>query len=222
MLYAFSLLQNNLSLISKRFRYFNITFSTFVIAYLLQGTDSRTTLDYAVYSSQYQLNSGYFEYGYNVLVHISNYMNLSYVEFRLLFSVLISIIFVIAVNRLTENPAIAINGYMIASLISDIVQIRQLAMVAFVIMGYSFFKKKGTKYFIIGELFIILSVQFHSLGWMFLFLSPLVYLGLDKQIKLLKAACVIFIVMIAAFKVLPESINDIHYFQNYWNYIFAK
>lgn len=205
MWYIATLLQNNLSLISKKFKYINLIFSAFVLVYLLQGTKTESILDYRVYKSQYELNSDYFENGYNVIVHIGNRLGLPYTTFRYVFGVLIVTIFLIGITRLTTEPTVAINGYMIASLIPDVVQIRQLAMLALVILGYSFLKKRSIASIFIGLFFLVLATQFHSLGLLFLLVLPLIKLRPQKQINLLKMCTVVFLALIAVFNVLPKG-----------------
>lgn len=205
MFYIIALLQNNISFFTNRLKKTSALISMIVIVYLLRGTDSRTTLDYNVYQSQYTANSDYFESGYNFLTHIANNFGLPYQEFRLLFATFGALIFFMAVNRHTKHPELAIFCYMLAALPADLVQIRQFVMISFTILGYSFFKKSNFVSFVMGEIVVFLGTQFHSLGWIFVLLAPLIFMKANSLRKLLGISIVLFTIFTAAFYVIPSQ-----------------
>lgn len=206
MLYIGSLIINNVSYFYNNFRRLSVFVSAIVMVILFRGTDGRTTPDYSVYQQQYNMNSNYFEMGYNSLVHFGNFLGMDYPTFRLLFSILAVAIFTWAVFRVSTEPEMAVTGYMISAFFADIVQIRQFMMISLVLLGYSFFKNKTVKNIIIGFVFLILSSEFHSLGWMFVLMAPLCFVPISKQMKLLKWTTIIFIGLAVVTRLLPKSI----------------
>lgn len=190
---------------SKVMKALTVLVSMLTLVIYFRGTDGRTTPDFSVYQAEYYRNSDYFEKGYNLLTHIANNCGLTYIEFRTALAIFSVVIFGIAIIRLTPNPELAFMGYFIASYLVDVVQIRQFAMMAFLLLGLSLLHETNMLIRIVGVAFLIIAPQFHSLGWIFVLLAPLSYAPVLTQLKYVKRLSWVVVGLAVVLYVVPKG-----------------
>ncbi|MGX5376815.1 EpsG family protein [Ligilactobacillus sp. LYQ135] len=156
----------------------------------LCGTAGYQINDYLVYKINYNqvgtlgLSAMYFEKGYTNLGYMCYKMGMSYEQFRLFFSLLISIILFIGVSRFTKDICLFSFFYGYTLFFTDAVQVRSFMTIALVVLGISFIKKVNLRNIIISTFIILIAAQFQSLGYLFLSIIPLRILMQKKEIHL--------------------------------------
>lgn len=160
----------------------------FVLAWLAGSADARTTLDYGVYQTHYNalgLKVSPFEKGYTWLSTIFKNQGVSYQEFRLYFVLLAFVILYIGVLMFTKNIAMFTWVYGVTVYFNDATQVRNLMMIALVVLGMGIFTTWNVALGkVIGSIVILISSQFHDLGFLFFLVVPLFFVPKDLMKKI--------------------------------------
>lgn len=150
-----------------------------VLAWLAGSADGRTTTDYQVYQTHYYaLGSEVspFEKGYTVLSEYFNNLGFSYSDFRLIFAFCAFAILFFGVLLFTNNVAMFTWIYGSTVFFNDVTQIRNLMMIAMIILGCGLFIKSNLIIKLLGIAAIVLSTQFHDLGFLFIMIIPIYFI----------------------------------------------
>lgn len=150
-------------------------------AWLVAVADARHNPDYLLYQTSYDNQWTNFEAGYTYLAHFFSYFGYNYVEFRTAFSVATFIIFFVSILLISENPSIIGVAFNFTLFLIGSIQIRNMAMLAIVLLGYSITAKlihSRSKY--LGLLIVFMGTLIHSLGWLF-FITLLFFLLLKSK-----------------------------------------
>ncbi|MGO3537274.1 MAG: EpsG family protein [Latilactobacillus curvatus] len=144
----------------------------FVLGYLAGSPNPQHTFDYQTYSIIYNTTTSnqnfYFEKGYSeIALWFSNH-GLTYEQFRLFFAFMALIILYTGLIKFTKNAAMFTFLYGGTIFFYDAVQIRNLMMISLVIFGMSFLVNFSYRNAVISFMLIVLSAQFHSIGYIFL------------------------------------------------------
>ncbi|MEX0381016.1 EpsG family protein [Leuconostoc sp. MS02] len=140
------------------------------LGWLIATDYIETNGDYANYLSAYNtVSSGNtpFENGYTWLELISYNRGLTYEEFRFWFAIVAVLILYIGVVRFTKNISLFVFLFAISTFFADGTQIRNLMMIAIIILATSFLKKLS---FVNISIFVVLlycATQLHSSGYAF-------------------------------------------------------
>lgn len=160
----------------------------FVLAWLAGSADARTTTDYGVYQTHYNalgLEVSPFEKGYTWLSTIFKNQGVSYQEFRLYFVLLAFVILYIGVLMFTKNIAMFTWVYGVTVYFNDATQVRNLMMIALVVLGMGIFTTWNVALGkVIGSIVILISSQFHDLGFFFFMVVPLFFVPKDFMKKI--------------------------------------
>lgn len=170
-------------------------------AFLAGAASPVTTTDYPTYEYwfDHSFSGGYyFEKGYSRLAELFRDHGYQYSQFRLFFAFLIAIILFIGVARFTKNVAFFVFIYGITIFFNDATQIRNFMMIALVIMAMSFLTIINVKNVVIALTLVLLSGQFHSLGYLFLMVL-VIRLIPDKYLKRTLGISVAFTTLLALF-----------------------
>lgn len=128
--------------------------------------------DYHVYEVYYNIAGQteflYFEKGYSLLGIIAYRMGADYATFRLIFCILLSILFAYSVSKLTKNVALFTVIYGASVFVLDAIQIRSMAVVVLVIFALTFLVNQTKKDRIIAFIIIFMSSLIQSSGIFFL------------------------------------------------------
>lgn len=153
------------------------------LGWLIASDYVETNGDYSNYLIAYNnVSSGVtpFERGYTQLEMLAYNQGLTYAEFRLWFSLVTVIILYIAIVRFTNNVALFVALFATTTFFTDGTQIRNLMMIAIVILATSFLKKLSVINIIIFVVFIYLATQLHSSGYSFFIILLFRVLPYDK------------------------------------------
>ncbi|CAH0416492.1 EpsG family protein [Periweissella fabaria] len=149
-----------------------------VLAFLAANVDPYTTTDYANYQAGYVSAPlgipSVFEYGYTQLGIQAYRLGLGYSEFRAIFTYVAFLILVIAIMRFTSNISIVSALFGIMLFFNLTTQIRNLMMIALVLLGLSFLKSKTPIGILIFIVLDIAGAQIHTSGYFFLFIVPFI------------------------------------------------
>lgn len=152
--------------------------------WLVATADPRHNPDYVLYQTSYDNQWTNFEAGYTYLAHFFSYFGYNYAEFRTAFSVAIFTIFFVSILLISENPSIIGAAFNFTLFIIGSIQIRNMAMLAIVLLGYSLTAKLlHSKIKYVGLLIVFMGALIHSLGWLFLLILLFFFLlrSKDKQ-----------------------------------------
>lgn len=145
-------------------------FALMVFAFLAGAADPATTTDYSVYETHYNL-LGYevspFEKGYTNLSMLFSSHGYTYNSFRLFFAILACLILFIGVCMFTKKVALFAGMYGLTIFFNDATQIRNLMMISLVVLGAGLLTYKNPVLKLIGIGVLIISTQFHDLGFLF-------------------------------------------------------
>ncbi|HBP97470.1 EpsG family protein [Leuconostoc lactis] len=148
-----------------------------ILAFLSANVDPVTTTDYTNYQTGYLSAplgaSSAFEHGYTLLGIEAYHLGMSYAEFRLIFTYFAYAILVVAILRFTSNISLVAFLFGIMLFFNLTTQIRNLMMIALVLFGLSFLKKKSKINILLFVIFIIIAAQIHTSGYFFLSILPL-------------------------------------------------
>ncbi|MGX6454057.1 EpsG family protein [Pediococcus acidilactici] len=165
------------SLILKNTRVIGL-FALMVYAFLAGAASPVTTTDYPVYETHYNL-LGYeispFERGYTYLSTLFSSHGYTYSSFRLFFAFLACFILFIGVCLFTKKVAFFAGMYGVTVFFNDATQIRNLMMISLVVLGAGLLTRKRIVWKLIGVGVLIISTQFHDLGFLF----TLIFVGLS-------------------------------------------
>lgn len=170
--------------------------TTGFVSFLLLGYLSGTPIyeldpDSLVYQLNYQLNTDYFESGYNWLTHqFSPYMQ--YSEFRLISCLAVFGLLFLIVLLLTPRVSTISFFYAVAMFPADKAQVRNCMAALFIFLGAYLLLRYGNKGVIPALAVIYIGSLFHSLALFFLVL-PIMWLFKDfseKYFNLLFVLCV--------------------------------
>ncbi|WP_203662650.1 EpsG family protein [Lacticaseibacillus sp. 53-4] len=149
-------------------------FGLLVLGYLAAFTSPMHNLDYQTYQAQYVITAGQpagawkFERGYSYLSVLFYKLGLSYQTFRTFLCLMAIIVLYMGVRRFTTNTPLFVGIYGATVFLLDATQLRNFIMLSFVILAISFLQEKNVKNYLIATFIILLSAQFHSLGYLFL------------------------------------------------------
>ncbi|CUR63287.1 EpsG family protein [Leuconostoc gasicomitatum] len=137
-------------------------------ACLVANADARHNPDYLLYQTSYDSQWTNFEIGYTYLAKIFNQLGFSYVEFRTALSIFIFMILFISIVLLSKNPAVIGVAFNITLFLIGSIQIRNMAMLSIVLLGYAIAMKfSNSKIKYVGLFVVSLGMLIHSLGWLF-------------------------------------------------------
>ena len=180
-----------------------------VLAYLSGAANPLTTLDYPVYLQHYQLlgwETSPFERGYTWMSKLFFDMGFNYAEFRLISMIITFLVLFVGVCIFTKKVALFTGLYGVTVFFNDATQVRNLMMIALVILGAGLMSKKNKFLRIVAMGIVLLSTQFHALGFVFLiFLIPLSFIGMDRLVRYFKPFYVTSFVIGFIFAVLNTS-----------------
>ncbi|XZO08752.1 EpsG family protein [Weissella paramesenteroides] len=150
----------------------------FILAFLAANVDPITTTDYANYQAGYLSAPlgvpSVFEQGYTKLGIQAYNIGLNYAEFRAIFTYTAFIILVIALLRFTSNIAMVSSLFGLMLFFNLTTQIRNLMMIALVLLGLSFLKNKTPFGILLFVILDLLGAQIHTSSYFFLLILPLV------------------------------------------------
>lgn len=152
-----------------------------VDAYLMANPPTLHTADYRLYKLSYNQQMTNFEKGYTYLAKVFFNRGFSYATFREYLVYITFIILCIAIFRLTSNPSLVVLGYNIGLFAIEVIQVRNMLMLALAILGFSILKQGKVINNVLGLAVLVIATTFHTLGYFFLlggllFLIPWKYL----------------------------------------------
>lgn len=184
-------------------------FSMMVFAYLAGDANPNTTTDYPVYMSHYNSlgwETSPFEKGYTELSLLFSHNGYDYAHFRFWFSILAFLILFVGVCLFTKKVALFMGIYGITVFFNDATQIRNLMMIALVILGTGLLAKNSGVVRLIGIMVLLISTQFHDLGFLFLLIIvPLSFIKFGFIEKMYKYFVAILFFLGAIFTVGSNS-----------------
>lgn len=142
-----------------------------VLAYLTGTANPLTTLDYEDYLIHYNIQGlevSPFEKGYTLVSSFFLMHGFDYAHFRIIIAYVAFIFMFIGVCHFTNNVALFTGIYGISFFFLDAIQIRNLLMLAMLILGVGLLAEKNKKSKIFGIFLMFVSTQFHDLGYLFL------------------------------------------------------
>ncbi|MDI4583619.1 hypothetical protein FCS82_00705 [Oenococcus sp. UCMA 14587] len=144
------------------------------LGFLVGSPDILTNADYFVYYDSYVYHNQTFEQGYMFLAGIYENLGISYATFRLQLSLIAMLVLWFGIIRITRYPSLAIILFSISNFFVDVIQMRNLLMLALAVFGFSFIKNlKSYKQVILGLVIVYCSLLFHSVGIFFVFVAIL-------------------------------------------------
>lgn len=150
-----------------------------VLAFLAANVDPVTTTDYANYQAGYLSAPlgvpSVFERGYTQLGIQAYNFGMTYSEFRATFTYIAFLILVVAVMRFTSNISLVASLFGMMLFFNLTTQVRNLMMIALVLLGLSFLKNKRPTGIFLFILFDIIGAQIHTSGYFFLLILPLAF-----------------------------------------------
>lgn len=154
-----------------------------ILAYLAGNANPMTTIDYSVYAAHYNLlgwEVSPFEKGYTILSQFFYNNGMDYAHFRLIFAFLAFIILFFGVCLFTNRVALFVGLYGTTVFFNDATQIRNLMMIALVILGSGLLAKSNKVIKLLGIISLLIATQFHDLGFVFLLvLAPLSFVNIS-------------------------------------------
>lgn len=185
----------------------------FIFAFLAANVDPVTTTDYANYQAGYNSAplgvSSVFEQGYTKLGIQAYNLGLNYAEFRAIFTYEAFIILVIALMRFTSNIAMVASLFGLMLFFNLTTQIRNLMMIALVLLGLSFLKNKTPIGILLFVILDIIGAQIHTSSYFFLLILPLV-LAPRPWLKRLTIVIAIVTFIMSLFILIFGNSNFIH------------
>lgn len=178
-------------------------FGIIVLAYYtgtMSPFASYDTFNYARYYSELQINGKLpiiFENGYKLLNEVSIYFGFSYFDFRIITSIMFFGILYWVLIRFKVHTNIFLAFYSIFPFFSEATQVRNFFMTTLVLLAMTFISNKTKKDNIIALLIILLASQFHSFGYFYLLVFPLMWIKDDIVLKLNKALPMVSIIFTA-------------------------
>ncbi|MDF8366782.1 hypothetical protein G9406_04115 [Weissella paramesenteroides] len=149
-----------------------------VLAFLSANVDPNTTIDYSNYQTGYLSAPlgipSVFEGGYTQLGIEAYRLGLTYPEFRKIFTYIAFLILVVAIMRFTSNIALVSSLFGSMLFFNLTTQIRNLMMIAFVLLGLSFLKNRTPMGVVLFISLDIVGSQIHTSGYFFLLILPFV------------------------------------------------
>lgn len=166
------------------------------LAFLVGNTDPIMTTDYQVYLNHYNIlgmEVSPFEHGYTLMSSFFFRQGYSYAQFRMIFSITSFVILFVGVSLFTKKVALFTGIYGVTVFFNDATQIRNLMMISLVILGAGLLVKNSKALNALGVLSMILSTQFHDLGFVFLIIIvPLSFVKVDLVKKYFNQIVVTF------------------------------
>lgn len=159
---------------------------------------SYDTFNYAQYYSELKDHgkiSLIFEHGYKLLNEIGIHTGLSYADFRIVTSIMFFLILYWVLLRFKVHTNIFVALYSIFPFFSEATQVRNFFMTTLVLLALTFIAKKTKKDNIIGLLIILLASQFHSFGYFYLLIFPLMLVTDDIILKINKVLPIVSVVV---------------------------
>ncbi|MFD1393848.1 EpsG family protein [Lacticaseibacillus jixianensis] len=142
--------------------------------YLAAFSSPVHNLDYGTYQYQYTImpieppSAWHFEKGYSYLGILFSKMGFSYQTYRSFLCLVAIIALYIGVRRFTQNVSLFAGIYGATVFLLDATQLRNFVMISIVVLAISFLQEVTPKNVIVSVLLILISAQFHSLGYLFL------------------------------------------------------
>lgn len=149
-------------------------FGMIVLGYLAAFSNPMHNLDFQTYQFQFAIMPGQtpaqwkFEKGYSYLSVIFARLGTNYQTFRVCLCLLAIVVMYVGVRRFTGNTSLFVGVYGATVFLLDATQLRNFIMIAFVVLAISFLQQITVKNFFIALALIMISAQFHSLGYVFL------------------------------------------------------
>lgn len=170
-----------------------------VFAFLAGNANPSTTLDYQVYLNHYNLlgwEASPFEKGYTDLSLLFSRLGYTYAQFRLFFAILAFLILFVGICLFTNKVALFSGVYGITVFFNDATQIRNLMMISLVVLGAGLLSKRRSLYKVMGIFVILLSTQFHDLGFVYaLIIIPLSFCNIIVLQRIYKYAVLVLYVL---------------------------
>lgn len=187
-----------------------------VLAYLAGSANPMTTSDYPVYYNHYsniviEMFKGIspFEKGYSWMTYVFYIHGFTYAQFRLIASFITFALLFCGAICFTNNVALFTGLYGVTFFFNDATQFRNMMMISLIVLGAGMLAKESKIAKIAGLMFILLSTQFHSLGYIFaLFIVVFNFIDFNKIKKYFSkyvAATFIIGAIIATF---PEYLSN--------------
>lgn len=193
MIYFFQLILNFLCSFLKKdnkaISFFGICTLAFY-AGTMTKYDSYDTLTYEKYFNALkfkdQILPDKFEYGYEQLNKFIGNIGFNYSDFRLITTIAFFILLFWVLIRFRLQTNVFVTLFSIFPFFSEATQVRNLMMVILVLLAITMLSKKTMRSYIIGFLLIILASQFHSFGYFYLLIFPLMLFKDDFIFKIIK------------------------------------
>ncbi|WP_367366782.1 EpsG family protein [Leuconostoc pseudomesenteroides] len=170
-----------------------------VLAFLAANVDPTTTTDYANYQAGYLSAPlgvpSVFERGYTQLGIQAYNLGLTYAEFRAIFTYIAFLILVVAIMRFTSNVAMVASLFGMMLFFNLTTQIRNLMMIAIVLLGLSFLKSKTLMGIFLFIALDIVGAQIHTSSYFFLLIVPLVLVPRDWLKRLVIVVAFVTVLM---------------------------
>lgn len=179
-------------------------FSLLGLGWLIASDYVETNGDYANYLLAYNtVNTGItpFEKGYTQLELLAYNQGLTYVDFRMCFSLITMIILFCSIVRFTSNVSLFVVLFSTTTFFTDGTQIRNLMMIALAILATSFLKKISLLNVSIFLILIYVATQIHSSGYSFFAILLVRILPYKKLKKVAIVTFSIILIMSVAFKI---------------------
>lgn len=191
MLFLFSELTQLLYLLKKHWKYNYLVglLGLIVLAFIAGVTNIGHNADYVAYMNDYNISPHqgsadyHFEKGYTYLALFFYKLNFSYQQFRIIFACIAVAILFVGIYRFTRNVVLVTALYGLTVFVLDSVQIRNFMVLALVVLGSSFLIDGSAKNTMISIFFILLSGQFHSMGYLFLLVVLFRFIPEDVMLK---------------------------------------
>lgn len=161
--------------ISKKQNYIFGFFCMMILGLFAAITSPTHNADYTAYMNDYNISphvsssSFHFEKGYTYFARFFYHVGFTYQQFRFIFALLCVVIMYFGVKRFTNNVTLFSFIYGVTLFVIDSVQIRNFMMVSLVVFGSSMLIDNSKRNIVIATIVILISGQFHSLGYLFLF-----------------------------------------------------
>ncbi|MCT4384165.1 EpsG family protein [Lacticaseibacillus paracasei] len=144
------------------------------LTYLAAVSDPIHNLDYQTYQAYYgtipmqPVRQWHFEKGYSSLGVLFFHIGLSYQAFRWFLCLMTMVVMYIGVRRFTTRADLFAGIYGATVFLLDATQLRNFIMIAFVVLAMSFLQEVNWRNLLLAVMLILISAQFHSLGYLFL------------------------------------------------------
>lgn len=142
--------------------------------------------DYDMYKGYYELGRAYSSHyeGIEILYKVSNnigaFLNLTFQQFKMVYSAIALTLLAISIKRLTSNFSFALGCYFIFPFLLDVVQIRHFMASIIILFAITVLKDNDKKSYVKYYVLNFIAIGFHNISMFFLILPLLKYISIKK------------------------------------------